>query len=628
MATTKIGKSGGTFTGTAAGSEIYEFTAVPTAVSINGLTSTLNNSGSLAASGTSSTSVATALTYATDRILTPAYRPGVVAATATGTDTNLTTGAAYNAKDVIRFSKSGDYTSLDGDFFTNIETLEFGSGVKVRLSAEIFENIDDYADRGGVNTGITFEGLGSKTSQVTFDVEFEIEGLKTPPAGAAYVEAVVELDDYSFAKVTNDKVQLVYDARDPTDDDDDVANDDGLLQSSFDRYFRFDGANEGELVYGSSGVDYYTPRLGNDTVYGYEGNDRLLGAGGADYQDGGDGNDIFEISSFGSGNSGTSHKSDDGKAEWIVSASAAAANSFRAAVTNGITNATDYGNKIDVIVGGKGTDTLRVTAGIGATSAANGTVVLNDANFQKMERVEVGGVVSKDGDESFYQYYRDHFYFARSNTVTDTATSVGGSSGNSINNVVIDASGVTKNGLTFEGNANTQRFIGTTKADVFIGNEGADTLTGGVGADKFVFQTIREYARDSGTANGVIAYSAGDEAFDATDADTITDFTTGSDKIVFRVEGDTTLEDTFDSLVALTKGNLTSTNVEIGDITASLDTAGSATSFIKADTTGSDIKVYYDADGSGAGAAVLIATLTNISTVGVSDFRVEAVQGF
>jgi len=38
MATTKIGKSGGTFTGTAAGSEIYEFTAVPTAVSINGLT--------------------------------------------------------------------------------------------------------------------------------------------------------------------------------------------------------------------------------------------------------------------------------------------------------------------------------------------------------------------------------------------------------------------------------------------------------------------------------------------------------------------------------------------------------------------------------------------------------------
>ena len=633
MATTKIGKSGGPFTGTAAGSEIYEFTAVPTgAVSINGLTSTLNHSGSLAASGTSSTSVATALTYATDGKLTMGLRPSGVSGYAAdgsgGVNTFSTAIAGYNAKDVIRFSKSGDYTSLGGDFFTNIETLEFGSGVKVRLSAEIVENIGTYADRGAVNTGITFEGLGSKTSQVTFDVEFEIEGLVAPAVGAAYVFADVQLDDFSVAKLTNDKVQLVYDARDPTDDDDDVANDDGLLQSSFDRYLRFDGANDGELVYGSSGVDYSTPRLGNDTVYGYESNDRLIGAGGADYLDGGDGDDIFEIASFGSGTSGTSHKSDDGKAEWIVSASAAAANSFRAAVTNGVTNATDYGNKIDVIVGGEGTDTLRVTAGIGATSAANGTVVLNDANFQKMERVEVGSVVSKDADESNYQYYRDHLYFARSNSVTDTATSAGGSSGNSINNVVIDASGVTKNGLTFEGNADTQRFIGTKKADVFIGNEGADTLTGADGADKFVFQTIREYARDSSTANGVIAYSAGDEAFDATDADTITDFTTGSDKIVFRVEGTTTLEDTFDSLVALTKGNLTSTNVEIGDITASLDTAGSATSFIKADTTGSDIKVYYDADGSGAGAAVLIATLTNISTVGVSDFRVEAVQGF
>ena len=49
MAATKIGKSGGTFTGTAAGSELYEFTAVPTStVSISGLTSTLNHSGVIA----------------------------------------------------------------------------------------------------------------------------------------------------------------------------------------------------------------------------------------------------------------------------------------------------------------------------------------------------------------------------------------------------------------------------------------------------------------------------------------------------------------------------------------------------------------------------------------------------
>jgi hypothetical protein len=198
---------------------------------------------------------------------------------------------------------------------------------------------------------------------------------------------------------------------------------------------------------------------------------------------------------------------------------------------------------------------------------------------------------------------------------------------------------VTKNGLTFEGNANTQTFIGTTKADVFIGNGGLDTLTGGGGADKFVFQSIREYARDSGTANGVIAYTptdfdtvtAGqqDRALTAVDADVINGFVTGEDKIVFRVEATTALEDTFDALVALTKGNLTATNVLIGNLSSGLDTAGTANQFIKVDTAAAGgAKVYYDADGSGVGAAVLIATLTNISTVGVSDFRVEAVQGF
>jgi len=634
-ATVTVGRSGGDFTGDG-GSQTWVLTAVPVSLLIDGGTSANRHNGSLATrTAPQSGSVADALDVATDRILTPFFRPAAVAptaATATGTDTNRTTGDSYNAQDILRFANSGDFSGLGGEWFTNIETIQLASGVSIRLSAEIFEAIEAYADAGAVNTGITFEGVaGGALERVVFDVEFELEGLVSPAVGDAYVQADVQLDDYSFANVFRN-VQAVYDARDPTDDDDDEVNEDGLSQASFGRYFRMDGANEagsqGELVYGSSGVDNATMRLGNDTYYGFDGNDLLIGHGGADYMDGGDGNDTFVIGGFGTGISGTTSKADDGKAEWVISAAAAAANSFRGAVTRGITNSADYGDKIDVIVGGAGFDTLRVTTGIGATAAANGTVVLNDANFRNMEKVEVGGTGSRDSDESVYQQIRDgHFYFARSSSVGDTATSAGGSSGNSIDKVVIDASGVTKNGLTFEGNANTQRFIGTTKADVFIGNEGADTLTGAGGADKFVFQTIREYARDSSTANGVIAYTPTDEAFDATDADTVTDFATGTDKVVFRVEATTALEDTFDSLVALTKGDLTATNVLIGDLTA-IDTAGTATSFIKADTTGSDVKVYYDADGSGAGAAVLVVTLTNVATVGIGDFRLEAVQGF
>ena len=167
MATTKIGKAGGSFTGTQ-GSDTWEFTAAPaktSQVSIDGLTSA-NDHGGVNASKTvaqakSNGKVADALLVATDRKLAPFYRPkspADTAATATGTDTNSTSIAGYNAKDVILFSKSGDYTSLGGDFFTNIETFEFGSGVSVRLSADIFENIGTYADSGALNTGSPLKG--------------------------------------------------------------------------------------------------------------------------------------------------------------------------------------------------------------------------------------------------------------------------------------------------------------------------------------------------------------------------------------------------------------------------------------------------------------------------------------
>jgi Ca2+-binding RTX toxin-like protein len=186
-------------------------------------------------------------------------------------------------------------------------------------------------------------------------------------------------------------VNIVYGARDPSDDDDLEFSEDGFLQKSFSRDLRLDGTNNSEFVYGTSGVDYATMRLGNDTYYGFGGNDRLFGHGGTDYLDGGDGNDIFEIGSFGTGISGAAGKADDGKPEWIISAADAAATG----VTNGVTNVTDYGNKFDVIVGGAGTDTLRITAGIGATNAQNGTVVLSDATFKQTERVEVGGTAPR-----------------------------------------------------------------------------------------------------------------------------------------------------------------------------------------------------------------------------------------
>jgi hypothetical protein len=144
MATTKIGKSGGQSKRLRRRvRKTDEFTAVPTK-------SVIDQTGRRPPSTIRGSRRRRAPQYDSgERIcrwrpigkLVPAYRPGVAAATATGTDTTSTTGATYNAQDIIRFSKSGDYTALGGDFSTNIETLQFASGSKVRLSAELFENI-------------------------------------------------------------------------------------------------------------------------------------------------------------------------------------------------------------------------------------------------------------------------------------------------------------------------------------------------------------------------------------------------------------------------------------------------------------------------------------------------------
>jgi len=347
-------------------------------------------------------------------------------------------------------------------------------------------------------------------------------------------------------------------------------------------YTRIDGANESagasETVHGSEGVDNATMRLGDDTYYGNGGNDLLVGHGGADHLDGGEGDDIFLIGGFGSGVQGTTSKADDGNKEWIAT-----------------------GAKHDVIVGGDGVDTLRVTTGIGANNTTNGTVVLNDANFQDMEVVQVGGTVGRlNVEDSALQLLNDHYYFRANGSVANLSNTLG-NNGGTINNVVIDASGVTANGLLFEGNANTQTFIGTTQDDRFVGNSGNDTLTGGSGSDTFVFGKVHEQVV-TGSATTVQTYV--DTAFNLTGFDTITDFLHGTDKLELNT-------DQYSALAGFTAANF---------VVGAGATAGDIDDYLIFDTTSHTLK--YDADGSGAGAAVNIAVLTGVSTLTTADIVV------
>ncbi|MGJ8620932.1 MAG: calcium-binding protein [Methylophilaceae bacterium] len=504
----------------------------------------------------------------TDVRLNIAYRPG----SSSEVNTAATSIAGYNAVDTLYFTESGEFESID---FRGVERIELASGVNITLEAEQLENNGESLSLGFLNPGAHIYGVaGGPAESVTIELEYEEAEFEPDDdiVGAEEVEydaAEFSVEEYSVANLFHN-VDIVYDAS----------------EGEAGSFTRVDGGNEtagaSETVLGSEGVDYGTMHSGDDTYYGNDGNDVLVGQSGADSLYGEDGDDIFEIGGFGTGVSGTTSAADDGNQEWIAT-----------------------GAKHDLIVGGDGVDTLRVTTGIGANNASNGTVELNDANFQSMEVVQVGATVDQlNVENDAIQMLNDHYYHAANSSVADLSNTLGNNSG-TINNVVIDASGVTANGLRFEGNADEQTFIGTTKDDVFVGNSGDDVLTGGAGADTFVFGKVYEQVV-TGDDDTVQTYT--DTAFDLTGIDFITDFTSGTDKIAFNI----------DQFSSLTAGSFTAGNL----VSGSGAVAGDADDYLLYDTATNALS--YDADGNGAGAAVQIATLDGVSTFVATDVEVFA----
>ncbi|MDB5862157.1 MAG: hypothetical protein JWQ76_5846, partial [Ramlibacter sp.] len=143
-------------------------------------------------------------------------------------------------------------------------------------------------------------------------------------------------------------------------------------------------------------------------------------------------------------------------------------------------------------------------------------------------------------------------------------------------------------GGTINGSAGADNLTGTVGRDTLYGKGGNDTLTGGAGADRFAFDTAPN---------------------SSTNHDTITDFTPGTDKLV--------LSDLVYTSPA--KGPLALANF-VAEPNA---VAHDANDYILyATNTGN---VSYDADGSGPGAAVLIATLANHPLITAQDVYIGLV---
>jgi Ca2+-binding RTX toxin-like protein len=137
------------------------------------------------------------------------------------------------------------------------------------------------------------------------------------------------------------------------------------------------------------------------------------------------------------------------------------------------------------------------------------------------------------------------------------------------------------------GGGGGDRLLGGVANDLLRGNAGNDVLTGGEGADRFAF--------DSGLSA-------------ATNLDTIGDFVSGTDRILLSAA----VFDALDAGVPLAANQFLAADGANAGTTAAhrivYDTASGA--------------LYYDADGSGAAAAVQFAVLSGAVALTIADFTV------
>jgi Ca2+-binding RTX toxin-like protein len=316
---------------------------------------------------------------------------------------------------------------------------------------------------------------------------------------------------------------------------------------------------------------------GNDTLAGGAGNDTLNGGAGNDSTAGGVGNDIYfvntaldvvtEIAGEGTAdqvNSSITHTLSDQVEKLLLSGAAAIdgtgnglANTL---VGNGADNVLDGAGGADVMAGGAGNDTYIVdnAADRANEAAAAGTdSVLASASFVLRANVE-------------------------NLTLTGSAN------------------------LNATGNAHDNVLTGNDGFNFLIGFAGADTLAGGAGND----------ALRGGTGNDRLTGDAGVDRFEfleapgAANADVITDFTGGVDKI--------RVDDAFFAGIGA-PGAFTALDARF--FAAPGATGGAdASDRVVYDTSTGDL--YYDADGSGVGAALLFATLQDHPSLAAQDIAV------
>jgi Ca2+-binding RTX toxin-like protein len=367
------------------------------------------------------------------------------------------------------------------------------------------------------------------------------------------------------------------------------------------------GTSGANTFVGSRGHDTLYGLAGNDTLYGLAGNDVLIGGAGVDKLDGGEGADIYLV------NARTEHLTGEfsdtgleGQDEVRFAASAAStltlyandtgiervvigSGMFAEANTNGTValkvNASLVLKSLSMI-GNAGANTLTGTAfddsldgGWGVDTliggAGNDTYWVDNVSDRVTESSAAGGVDSVIASSTFR-------LTANVENLALTGVAAISAYGNALGNVL-------------QGNDAANTLAGYAGNDTLTGGDGNDRLLGGLGNDLLT----------GGSGNDIFRFA---EALSAQNADTISDFGSGLDKVQLENAIYTKLATTGTLSSAYFAANASGTAMDANDYVLYNTTTG---------------KLSYDADGSGSGAAVDIALLVGVPSLSASHILVS-----
>jgi Ca2+-binding RTX toxin-like protein len=344
------------------------------------------------------------------------------------------------------------------------------------------------------------------------------------------------------------------------------------------------GNADSNNITGNSANNVLSGDAGNDALVGGAGNDTLDGGAGADKMTGGTGDDVYIVDNTNDVVTEKANEGTDTIETTLTSLNIAKLSAIENLTYTGLSNATLLGNaSVNTLTGNSGAD--RLDGGIGGDSLIGGDgndlYIVDDLNDTITENDNEG----TDSVQSSVAFTLSNY--VENLTLTGKAA-INGTGSDQNNTITGNTAANTLNGGlgndTLDGGAGNDVLIGGDGADILIGGLGNDSLTGGDGADIFKFNT----------------------ALGKTNIDTVTDFTHVTDQLQ--------LDDAIFKKFIGSSGQVSAGNfVSGGNGVKALD-ANDYLIFNSA--TGA---LFYDADGSGKGAAIQFVTVVGVADVTASD---------